>query len=253
VVALGAPLFTYHTESAGPFLPDGATLFQMTDDADAASWLPTGTSILTSLHHGVADLLARPAPPKRPRQKGRTRAERVAPSATISVDYLMQTIAELRPPDSIIAEEGPTSRASMQAHMPIDRSQGFFSCSSGGLGFGLPAAVGIALGKPGEKVIAVIGDGSSMFAIQGLWTAGQLRLPMTFVIIRNGRYQALEDFGVHFGLAPPGTKLPALDFVALAAGHGIEGHRVDRPDALAGTLRQAFAAERPVLVEVVVD
>ena len=89
----------------------------------------------------------------------------------------------------------------------------------GGLGFGLPAAVGIALGKPGEKVIAVIGDGSSMFAIQGLWTAGQLGLPMTVVIIRNGRYQALEDFGRHFGLTPPGTKLPALYFVALAAGH----------------------------------
>ena len=141
----------------------------------------------------------------------------------------------------------------MQARMPIDRSQGFFSCSSGGLGFGLPAAVGIALGKPGEKVIAVIGDGSSMFAIQSLWTAGQLRLPMAVVIIRNGRYQALEDFGVHFGLTPPGTKLPALDFVALAAGHGIAGHRVDRPDALAGTLRQAFAAEYPVLVEVIVD
>ena len=253
VLALGAPVFTYHTEGAGPFLPADTRLFQMIDDADTASWLPTGTSILTSLHLGIADLLARPAPPTRSRPPGRTRAPRVTPGATISVDYLMQTIAELRPPGSIIAEEAPTSRASMQNHMPIDRSQGFFTCASGGLGFGLPAAIGVALGKPGDKVIAVIGDGSSMFAIQGLWTAGQLELPMTFVIIRNGRYQALEDFGVHFGLAPPGTKLPALDFVALAAGHGIAGHRIDRPDALHGALRNAFAADKPVLVEVVVD
>jgi len=93
-----------------------------------------------------------------------------------------------------------------------------------------------------------------MYAIQSLWTAGQLALPITFVIIRNGRYRALEDFGKHFGLAQiPGTKLPALDFVALAKGHGIDGCRVERPDALEGVLRSAFAAEKPILVEVVVD
>jgi thiamine pyrophosphate-dependent acetolactate synthase large subunit-like protein len=83
----------------------------------------------------------------------------------------------------------------MQACLPIDRSDGFYTCSSGGLGFGIPAAVGVALGNPGQKVIALIGDGSSMYAIQGLWTAGQFQLPITFVIIRNGRYQALEEFG----------------------------------------------------------
>ena len=88
----------------------------------------------------------------------------------------------------------------MQAYLPIDRSDGFYTCSSGGLGFGIPAAVGVALGKRGEKVIGLIGDGSSMYAIQGLWSAGQLQLPITFVVIRNGRYQALEEFGAHFGL-----------------------------------------------------
>jgi benzoylformate decarboxylase len=93
-----------------------------------------------------------------------------------------------------------------------------------------------------------------MYAIQALWTAGQLRLPITFVIIRNGRYQALEDFGRHFGLAQtPGTKLPALDFVALAKGHGLDGCRVKRPDALAGALRDALTSDKPFLVEVVVD
>jgi benzoylformate decarboxylase len=93
-----------------------------------------------------------------------------------------------------------------------------------------------------------------MYAIQGLWTAGQLQLPVTFVIIRNGRYQALEEFGAHFGLPQTlGTKLPTIDFVALATGHGIDGCRVERADALEGILRDALAAKEPILAEVVVD
>jgi benzoylformate decarboxylase len=254
VVALGGPLFTFHTEGSGPFLPAGTRLFALIDDPDVAAWLPTGTAIVASLRLGLIDLLARPAPPRRAPPPPRQAPPRIAPGARISVDYLMQTLHEVRPPNSIFVEEAPTSRPVMQIHLPIDRAQGFYTGSSGALGHGIAAAVGVALGRPGEKVIALIGDGSSMYTIQSLWTAGQLALPITFVIIRNGRYQALEDFGRHFGLAQtPGTKLPALDFVALAKGQGIEGCRVKRPDALEGVLRNALAAEKPILVEVVVD
>jgi benzoylformate decarboxylase len=92
-----------------------------------------------------------------------------------------------------------------------------------------------------------------MYAIQGLWSAAQLQMPVTFVIVRNGRYQALEDFGAHFGLSQTlGTKLPEIDFVALATGQGIAGYRVDRANALEGVLRHALAAEKPTLVEVAV-
>ena len=228
-------------------------MFQLTDDPDGAAWSPTGTSIVTSLDLGIADLLARPEPPRRPRPKGRRAPPRAKPGAGIAVDFLMQTLAEVRPPDSIVVEEAPSSRSAMHDYLPIDRTHGFFTCASGALGFGVPGAVGVALGKPGEKVIGLVGDGSSMYAIQGLWTAGQLRLPITFVIVRNNRYEALEEFGRHFGLPQViGTKLPALDFVALAAGHGIDACRVERSDALADVLRKALAADKPTLVEVVV-
>jgi benzoylformate decarboxylase len=253
VLALGAPVFTYHTEGSGPYLPVGTRLFQLIDDPDVASWLPTGTSLVTSLHLGIADLLDRSLPPRRAKPKGRRKPPRAKPGAAITVAYLMQTLAEIRPPHSIIVEEAPTSRSDMQTYLPINRSEGFYTCSSGGLGHGLPAAIGVALGKPVQKVIALIGDGSSMYAIQGLWSAGQLQVPITFIIIRNGRYQALEDFGRHFGLPQTlGTKLPAIDFVALATGQGIDGCRVDRADALEGVLRNALAAEKPILVEVAV-
>src|SRR5262249_51755886 len=166
-------------EGLAPSLPAGTKVFQLIDAPDVAAWLPTGTSVVTSLRLGLADLLARPAPPARPRQQARSKPARIAPGATISVAYLMQTLHQVRPARSIIVEEAPTSRRASQTHLPIDRSDGFYTCGSGGLGYGIAAAVGVALAKPDDKVIALIGDGSSMYAIQALWTAGQLRLPVT--------------------------------------------------------------------------
>ena len=254
VLALGAALFTYHTEGFGPYLPAQAQLFQLIDDPDIASWLPTGCSVVTSLHLGITDLLDRSPPPHRPRPEGRRKLPRTEPGPAIEVAYLMQTLADVRPSNSIIVEEAPSSRPAMRTHLPIDCSEGFYTCSSGGLGHGLPAAIGVALAKPDRKVIALIGDGSSMYAIQGLWNAAQLRLPITFVIVRNGGYQALDEFGAHFGLTQTyGTKLPGLDFLALAAGHGVDAICVDRCEELGRSLRQALAAEKPVLVEVVVQ
>ena len=103
----------------------------------------------------------------------------------------------------------------------------FYTCASGGLGHGLPAAVGVALARPGCKVISILGDGSAMYAIQGLWSAAELALPVAFVIINNGGYRALDEFAAHFGLGtPPGTRLAHLDFCALARAQGIEALRV---------------------------
>jgi benzoylformate decarboxylase len=143
----------------------------------------------------------------------------------------------------------------MHDYLPILDRDGFYTCASGGLGHGLPAAIGVALARPREKVIALLGDGSSMYAIQGLWTAAQLRLGITFVIIKNRRYEALVEFGRHFGLQRTvGTSLPDIDFCALARGQGVSAIAVDRCEALDDALRTAFAnLAEPTLVEVAVD
>ena len=254
VLALGAPVFTYHTEGSGPFLPDGTTLFQITDEPEVAAWLPVGTSIQATLGLALADLLARPAPPPRARPNGRPPPPRAEPGEPIPVAYLMQTLAELRGADSVVVEEAPSSRTAMQAYLPIEQPGAFHTCASGGLGHGLPAAIGVALGRPGRRVIALLGDGSAMYAIQGLWTAAQLGLPLAIIIVRNGRYEALHEFGRHFSLpAPVGTALPGMDFVALAQGQGCEAMRVTRAEALADALRHALQAKRPCLVEVATE
>ena len=142
----------------------------------------------------------------------------------------------------------------MQSHLPIMRSETFYTMDSGGLGWGLPAAVGVALAKLGSKVIGLVGDGSSMYSIQALWSAAQLALPITFIVLKNRRYAALPEFAPAFGFAPdeplPGTDLPGIDFVALARAQGCAGVNVSGAQELRDVLVDALKARTPTLVEV---
>jgi len=103
-------------------------------------------------------------------------------------------------------------------------------------------------------VIALIGDGSSLYSVQALWSAAQQKLPITFVILNNRRYAALQDFAPVFGFGPDdpvqGTDLPDLDFVALAQGMGCRGIRVTDAARLRDTLTDAQRAGTPVVVDV---
>jgi benzoylformate decarboxylase len=250
ILVLGAPVFTYHVEGSGPHIPLGARLVQLTDDPGAAAWCPMGTSIVTNLKLGVAALLgSAPAVPRAP-PAAAPRVPRLAPDR-LTDRYLMQQIAALRPANSIIVEEAPSSRGAMHDHLPILERDTFHTCASGGLGHGLPAAVGVALARPTAKVIGLLGDGSAMYSIQGLWTAAEFELPVAFIIVNNLSYRALEDFGRHFGIAVlPGLRLPHLDFCALAQSQGVPALRVERCRDLDAALGEVFAARVPMLLEV---
>jgi benzoylformate decarboxylase len=253
ILVLGAPVFTYHVEGQGPHLPDGATLVQLTDDPGAASWSPVGTAIITNVKWGVAALLAGGAATARPAPAIPAPARPMPPDA-LTDRYLLQQIAALRPAGSIVVEEAPSSRGPMHDHLPMLERDTFHTCASGGLGHGLPAAVGVALARPGSKIIGLLGDGSAMYSIQGLWTAAELGLSIAFIIINNGSYRALEEFGRHFAIDTlPGVKLPHLDFCALAEGHGVKGIRVRRCEDLDAALREVFSADHPMLLEVEVQ
>jgi len=251
LVVLGAPVFTYHVAGEGPYVPPDAALVQLTDDPAAAARAPLGLSIVTDLKLGIRALLAAPAPARAaPAVPPRAPA---LPPDRLTDRYLMQQLGVLRPPDSIVVEEAPSSRAAMHDCLPMLEPDSFYTCASGGLGHGLPAAVGVALGRPGRRVLALLGDGSAMYAIQGLWSAAELALPVTLVIINNGGYRALDEFAPHFGMtALPGTRLAHLDFCALARAQGVEAVRVSRCAELAAALSLAFAAPGPMLVEVCV-
>ncbi|MBK6004831.1 benzoylformate decarboxylase [Ramlibacter ginsenosidimutans] len=254
ILAIGAPAFAYHVEGAGPHIPMGATLCQLTEDPDTAAWTPVGISAVGSIRLGVLDLLARPAPKARAVPPARTRARRAEPTPVMSTAYVLQTLAGVKAPEDIVVEEAPSARPVMQAYLPITRSETFYTMDSGGLGYGMPAAVGVALGKPGRRVICLMGDGSSMYSIQALWSAAQLKLPITFVILNNRRYAALQDFAPVFGFSATdvvqGTELPDIDFLSLAKGMGCDGTLVSNSGDLRAALDRALASPTPTVVEV---
>jgi benzoylformate decarboxylase len=172
----------------------------------------------------------------------------------MSAAFVLHTIAGLMPADAIVVEEAPSHRNAMHEHLPIRISGGFYTCASGGLGYGLPAAAGVALASPERRVICLLGDGSSLYSIQGLWTAAQHRLPISFVILNNCGYTALKSFAADLGIEKaPGVDLPGIDFPALAGGFGCPGRRVDQPEDLEPALRDSLAADGPTLVDVAVD
>ncbi len=260
VLVLGAPAFLYHVEGHGPHIPPCATLWQIVDDPQIAAWTPIGNSLVSSLHLAIEALLQASAPKKRVPPAVAPRAEPVPAGSPMSVAYALQVLHEARHEHDVVVEEAPGSRGVMQARLPMAGADSFYTMASGGLGFGMPAAVGVALGRQKRglkgRTIALIGDGSSMYSIQALYTAAQLALPITFVILNNRRYAALQDFAPVFGFAagekPAGTDLPNLDFVLLAKGQGLQASRVDNPLNLPEELRIALHAEGPRLIELVV-
>jgi len=252
LLAIGAPVFTYHAEGHGPYVPEGLSVFQITEDPEMAAAALAGRSVLTSIRPAVDLLLEAPREGGEPAtQRGRPTPPVAEVTPSITPAFLMQALARVRPRDSVIVEESPSSRGDMQTYLPIVASDTFYTCSSGGLGHGLPAAVGVALARTDRKVIALLGDGSAMYSVQGLWSAAQLKLPICFVIVNNGRYEALRHFAQRFALDEAvGTDLGGIDFVELARSLGCDGVRVDVAGDLEAALSRALRNDRPIVVDV---
>ncbi len=255
VLVIGAPVFTYHVHTEGAVLPPGASLWLLTDDEHAAARALAGRALRCSARAGIEALRASLPVLQRPPGRGRVPAPAPLVEERPNGAVLMAALRRTLPPGALVVEEAPTHRGVLREHFPITRSGGFFAAASGGLGWALPAAVGVALGSPGAPVLCLCGDGSSLYSIQALWSAAQLRLPIVFVIFDNGGYGALKSFGAMLGIpGAPGNDIGGVDFVRLAQGFGCEAVRVDRSAELEPVLRAAWMRrEGPKLVQVVLD
>jgi len=254
VLVIGAPVFTYHVHTAGSFVPERTQLFHLTDDPEQAARAPVGTSILCTIQLGIEQLLAQTSHVQRAAPKPRPRPSVPPARDPIDGEFAMHTIATTMPPDAVIVEEAPSHRNALHDYLPIRASGGFYACASGGLGFALPAAVGVALADRSRKVIAVLGDGSSLYTIQGLWSAAQLQLPITFVVLNNAGYAAVKSLGMRMGISQmPGSEIPGVDFIEVARGFGCRSARVEHAAQLADALTQAYASNEAWLLDVRMD
>jgi benzoylformate decarboxylase len=135
--------------------------------------------------------------------------------------------------------------------MDLRHASSYFWPAAGGLGFGMPAAVGVQMAMPDRPVIAVIGDGSANYGITALWTAAQYRVPVVFIILKNGTYGALRWFADVLGVPDaPGMDVPDIDFSSLAHGYGVGASAVRSEEEFLAALRAALSGQRPHLIEV---
>lgn len=254
VLVVGAPVFTFHVVGDAAIFRDGPPIIHLTTDAEAAASAPAGLSILGSLRLAIPALHALLPRADRPPPAPRIRPAPPPPADPIPAAWLLSRLHAAMPRDAVLVEEAPSHRPAMHAQMPMRDWGGFFTMASGGLGYGLPGAVGVALARPGTRVACLIGDGSMMYSPQALWTAVQEKLPLAVIVIDNAGYGAMRSFSQVLQVRDvPGIDLPGLDFVSLARGMGCPGVLVTKHGELDAALAQAMAHPGPMLVQVVVD
>src|ERR1700692_4860388 len=175
----------------------------------------------------------------------------------IDPDWLALQVIEAMPDHGILVDEGLTSSRHINALRPHRDRYGYHALASGGIGWGLPASVGVSLANPDRPVVCYSGDGSAMYSIQALWTAAHHKLPLTVVIVNNGGYRSIkqrllafhgDDHYVGMDFADP-----KVDFTALAKALGLEAMRITEPGEIAPALKSAFSRPGAKLIEVMVD
>ena len=172
-------------------------------------------------------------------------------------DWVMSRIAAAIPDDGILVEEGLTSTTTLPSFYPYRDRKSFFGNVSGGIGWGIAAAVGVQIAEPRRRVFAVIGDGSAMYSITALWSAANQKLPVIFLIMNNAGYQILKNRLklFHGNDTPIGMdfKDPPIDATALARGFGVTAERVDTAAGFDAALAHSLAKkDGPSLIEVMI-
>jgi len=218
VVVIGAPVFRYYPQIAGPYLPEGTSLIHLTNDPDEAARAPVGDAIVADLRSAAEAVLSRvdqtsrnaPAPRDPVTDPGSV-------TAPLAPEALWSTVGLNLPDDTLLVTEAGSNEFPIGACVRPGRPFSHLTAAGGGLGFGLPAAVGAQLAAPDRPVVAAMGDGSMHYAITSLWTAAHYGIPLTIVVASNSEYGILKEFGViEHTTGVPGLDLPGLDIVATA-------------------------------------
>jgi benzoylformate decarboxylase len=250
VVGFGTALFRYHEFVEGSYLPDDTDVWAVTADPDEAARAPFGTVLVGD----PADALTRLVADEPGRPAGSTPRHRIAPADTLGPAFTAEAIVDAldaaKDTDTVIAHEW-TSAETLWDRFDLARPGSLYFPASGGLGWGLPAAIGLQLGDPSRRVLAMIGDGALHYTPSSLWTAAQYDVPVVFVVARNGEYGALKKF-TRLMKAPdtPGLELPGMDITGLARSYGIAAQHVTSLGDLTHAVKEALAGDKPQLIEV---
>lgn len=263
-IVIGAPVFRYYPYVAGSYIPGGLRLLHITDDPIEVGRAPIGDSLLSDAVlalEGLINLVAPRAATKKVEKQPHgmapypAAAEQSCNSPTLSATQLFRTLREVSPKETVLVEESPSNLGELHREWPIEFPDSFYTFASGSLGWNLPASVGIALAERDSgrhrPVMAIIGDGSMQYSIQGLWSAAQQNLPIVFIIPKNNEYGILKSFAVlEETPGVPGLDIPNLDIVALGKGYGCAAVRAETIEDIKQACEEAFKRNGPTVIEV---
>ncbi|MEU1274878.1 thiamine pyrophosphate-binding protein [Streptomyces sp. NPDC005799] len=270
VLIAGAHAFTPHAYTPGPALPPGLTVVQLDSDPDEIGRnFPAAAGLVGALAPSL-DHLAELLRERVPAHTAKSRTLRVGEQHTAERDSTesaaraayspaplapwaaAHAVARGLPPDAVVVEEAITVGLLVRRLVRLERPGSYTHTVGGGLGWGIGAAVGRALAEPGRPVVAVLGDGSSLFGLQGLWSAARQNAPVLFVVMSNGAYRTVQETYEAMGHQGPcpGTDLGHLDFTQAARFFGVDAVRADSADHLRELVAGAGGLTGPLLVDV---
>jgi benzoylformate decarboxylase len=252
ILVIGAPVFRYHEYEPGAYLPEGAALIAVTCDPQEAARAPVGDAIVGDIYATLQALAenARQSDRPSPTPQARPTPGRIGPSP-LSAETVLDVLAATAPSNAIYLNESTSTTNMIWERLPMREPGSYYFAAAGGLGFAMPAALGVQIAEPSRRVIAVIGDGSANYSITALWTAARYKIPVVFVILKNGTYGALRWFAEVLKVnAVPGLDIPDIDFLSLAKGYGVEGVTAATAEELKQELTTALSSPTPTLIEV---
>ena len=258
IIVIGAQIFRYYPFVAGDYLPEGAELLQITNDPYDAAAAIVGDSLLAdaklaleALNDAIPVVKSRPAPTA-------PHIERILPAkpnSPLTALEAFASLSELRPKNAILVNETASNLGDLAQCWPINEPGSYYYFASGILGWGEPAAVGVAIAQKklgtGRPVIAVIGDGSFQYSVQSLYTAARQKLKLIYIVPCNDEYAILKEFAV-LEKTPnvPALDLPGLDIVTTAKAFGCIGVAANTAEEIKASFKTALNADGPTVIAI---
>ena len=273
LLVVGTAALRQYPYMPGSLVPDETRVFVVTADAAEANRSPAELAIIgdpATLCEAVSVQLGYSRPKFGQAQSGQAQSDqgqsdqlkphaeayRLDPPAAgepLRAAHVFQLLAQRLADNTTVVEESPSSRPALEALIPARHPFGFLSAAMGGLGFAMPAAIGLKLARPEHPVI---GDGAAMYSIQSLWTAAHLHVGVVFIILNNGGYAVMDRLADARGGRAPWPSFAEVSVGAIAAGLGVESIRIDDYAELTTVLDRVApnlgSRQTPLVVEVVV-
>jgi benzoylformate decarboxylase len=256
VLVVGAPVFRQSPYAEGRFT-EGARLALLTDLADEAHRAPVELAVVAPIAAAVRELAARV--PQRDAEPPQQFASPPAPEPAhpLRAGHVLATLANRLPRDAVVVEEAPVDRPELHDRLLAREPLGFVSAAMGGLGFALPGATGLRMALPERPVVAVVGDGSSIYGIQALWSAAHYRVGVLFVILSNGGYAIMDRLAERTGERAPWPSFEEVELATVARGFGCPARRIDTHEELVAALDDVVptlaSREEPLLLDVAIE